>query len=781
MEVVIILIIVGIISYVVYQSLPNPKFQKANSLIGSGNFEEAIVILESIFEKHPDAPEKLAECKLKQGQQAKSASNNEAIRYFHEVIEIKKRIPENAPRAPYELIEAKASFEIASIFFNTAIAVTSAERKVKLIEDNLVLIDNATKSGIEDDFVGLRKKHSYELAGMYFNFGLQNEKSKKLKEAIKNYSSAKAFAANSFHQTIFSDATVRTAICKLKGEPNDIEFISLTEIDKADQKYTRDFYYRYALHLFKKEQYTDADVILKTHFNKSVQPIEKLKEVLKAKQIKHAIRKVEEINRAIERLYENSFPVDDVRTLYDNLTESSCEIQSVIPSITDKLQSIRPNLFNRLLSKHISSEDYGSGIELIQGFPSFWESPVLLKNLGICCYGHTASGKLSKDNYQNIISSWLTSVYCDKVILNSLEATAWDDDYTFTLTDAIGSNYMQHSDLPDNTNYDDVTDTNISIGSTQKELLQQFESLLHKTVSDPSLSIIIQEFYSEEKEAIEKIVSVIEHELLFAAPHFAKSYGINENIINELDNDYTEYSNEESLEAGIPYLKNHSDSYVHEYAIAKEAVSAMEEAIRDENLEELKSVVAGKKRSLIEKYDGLNESLEDSLFNAFASKIEQDGENKNLIPLMDECIRSIENNEKLRAQCSNFIHDYCSAKWKTKNARKLLELMIKSVRYNPVNYRAAKLLTISINNNLMDIANDETTSSSEIYSLIEDVKKIHSEVLEEALKELLLFRKKILSSLGPETAKTILLGHSLNPNGRKLKRILDTMETLGGD
>ena len=89
MEVVIILIVVGIISYAVYQSLPNPKFQKAELLFNSGNFEEAIEILESIYEKHPDAPAKLAECKLKQGQQAKSTSNNEAIRCFHEVIEIK--------------------------------------------------------------------------------------------------------------------------------------------------------------------------------------------------------------------------------------------------------------------------------------------------------------------------------------------------------------------------------------------------------------------------------------------------------------------------------------------------------------------------------------------------------------------------------------------------------------------------------------------------------------------------------------------------------------------
>jgi len=65
MEVVIILIIVGIVSYVIYQSLPNAKFQKVSSFFDSGNLVEATKILNDIFEKHPDAPAKLAECKLK--------------------------------------------------------------------------------------------------------------------------------------------------------------------------------------------------------------------------------------------------------------------------------------------------------------------------------------------------------------------------------------------------------------------------------------------------------------------------------------------------------------------------------------------------------------------------------------------------------------------------------------------------------------------------------------------------------------------------------------------
>ena len=41
MEVLIVLIVFGIIGYLFYQTLPNPKFQKANSQFNLGNVSEA--------------------------------------------------------------------------------------------------------------------------------------------------------------------------------------------------------------------------------------------------------------------------------------------------------------------------------------------------------------------------------------------------------------------------------------------------------------------------------------------------------------------------------------------------------------------------------------------------------------------------------------------------------------------------------------------------------------------------------------------------------------------
>lgn len=778
MEIVIILIVVGILGYVFYQTLPDPKFQKAKSLYDSGNFDEAIKILDTIFSKHSEAPFKLAECKLMQGQKAKDS--NEALKYFNDVVEIKKRLPNNTDKKRYEPVEAKAQFEIALIHFKSAIAVANVEIKIKNLKDNLLLIDLATKTGIENEFSELINKHSFELARLYFAQGLQCEKENQFSDAIKKYKTAKDYSTKASIHEIRYNSTVRIAICKLKENPRDVEFVSFEEYNKADRKYAHDFFYRYVIYLLKKESYSDAETILKNHLNLPSRTVEQLKEILKTKQIRQAVRKVEEINTSIEQLYEKSFPVDEVKALYENLNERINEIKPVIPEIADRLQAIKPSLFNRLLSHYISVEQFGNGINLIQKFPKFWECPELMKNLGICCYGFAAKGNISDKNYQIVISNWLTSVFSDTVILNSLEATSWDDNYTFTLSDSIGSKYQQHSYLPDNANYDEITDTNISIGATQRELLQQFETVLHKTISEPSLSKSVHDFYSEEKVAVERIVSVITNDILFAAPHFAKSYGLNEEIIRELDNDYAEYSNEESLEAGIPYLNSYAETYVREYATARETVSAMVSAIQNEKLIDLRAVTSERKRAIIEKYDTINDSLEDTLFYAFNSKIEENVDNEDLIPLMEECIRFARENSKLRAQCSTYIHDYCDFNWRKKSAVRLLELMIKSIRHNPNNYRAAKSLTILINNNLMDIVNEGTNSTSKIYALIDEVKNIRSQVLKDALKELITLRNKVLISIGAEVARTIAIGYNLNSNGMKLKKVLDTMQTLGG-
>ncbi len=793
MEIIIILIAVSIVGYVIYQSLPATKFKKGQTLFDSGDLIEAIKVFDSIFDKHPESPAKLAECKLKGGLNWIEKSEGEAIRLFNEVIDIKKRLKESANKKLYESVEAKALLEIARIKFNNLSKGTSSDSIVKQLNENIRFIDSATKEGVENDFDILKKRHLSELAEINFSYGTQSEKSEKLVEAIQYYSIAKDFSLKSSNSKVLYNSLTRTAISKLKNKEN-LETIIFEDIDKSQVEYKNDFFYRYAKRLLQENNYSEAEKIISSNLNFSSPAIGRLKELLKTKKIRDAIKKVNEINYYLDQLYENSFPVDDVKNLYESLDKRIGEIKSILPTLTEKLEHLKPSLFNRLLIHYISVGQFANAINLIQKFPLFWESPELLKNLGICCYSFTAQGNLTEKNYRIVISNWLTVVFSDKVILKSLEDTTWDDEYTFTLSEAIGSSYRQHSSLPDNVNYDPITDTNISIGATQKELLLQFEELLNKKTLESSFVKTINDFYSEEKEGIEKIVSVIDNDILLASPYFAKSYGINKGIIEELDNDYREYANEESLEAGIPYLKGGSSGFVWEYATAKELVRKLISAIKNKDLDELKSVAINNKKALFEKYETMKESVENAIYNAFAAEIEEDDENEALIPLMNVCLLFSKHNEKLRFQYSNYVADFCIAKINADQIDnyKALNLMKNAFMQSSENARICKNIVTLIRYNLMDILNDNTKKVSDIYKILDEIYPKRSTMFNQEAKELFQARADILTQLKKSGADISLLTdegplssllaissrRSLTTEGEKLKKVLSYFNKL---
>ena len=188
-----------------------------------------------------------------------------------------------------------------------------------------------------------------------------------------------------------------------------------------------------------------------------------------------------------------------------------------------------------------------------------------------------------------------------------MEDTTWDDNYTFTLYEAIGSNYSQHEEIPDNVNYDEISESNISIGATQRELLQQFETIIHKEIEDTSLSKLVNDFYDKEKEAIEKIIEIVDSDIFFATPYFAISNGLNNQIIKELDNDYHNYSNEDVLEAGVPTSK-FKLTVVYQYFFANDLVDKVITAINNENPTAIKNLNTKNNKKWIEKFDNISNS-----------------------------------------------------------------------------------------------------------------------------------------------------------------------------
>lgn len=785
MEIVIILIIVAIVGYLIYQSLPNTKFEKAQNLFNAKDYVQSISVLNEIFEKHVDAPAKLAECKLNLGKQA--SAKPEKVNYFNEVVEIRRRISKSVSIAKFEIIESNALFEIAKIQYE------ETKGDIDKLNQNIKFIDTANKKGSESDFSSLKKKHFYDLADSYFKKATDKEKSDKLSEAIQSYNTGIDYAEKSDNKTVKNNSVTRIVICQLKHNDK-IKLDDVSEIGNSDKSYQKELYYRYAIQLLKNKEYTEAEKVISSNLNFQSIDIDKLSEIIKAEKNNNAVKKIEEINTTIEQLQKKTLSTEKLKVSYDSLDKTINDVNFINKQVSEKISALKPTLFNRLLTHYIFAEQFGNAISIIQKYPKFWESPELLKNLGICCYGYTSKGLLTEQNYQTVISSWLTSVFSDRVILKSLDDTTWDDNYTFTLIEAIGSNYSQHEETPDNVNYDEISESNISIGATQKELLQQFETIIHKEIKDAKLSKLVNDFYDKEKEALEKVISVIENDIFFATPHFAKQNGFNNEIIEELDNDYHNYSNEEALEAGVPYIKNSNSTVVYQYFYANDLIDKVKSAINSENSIAIKNLNTKENKQWIEKFDSISELAEDKLFNSISNKISEDDENEKLISVMEECILFSSQNAKLKHQYSNYVANYCISKVNENKIDnfKALSLMKGAYLRSPNNPKIVKNFITLIRFNLMDILNDRTRKINEIYTILDWVKKNNmSQTYKQNSNELSTARQEILQQLKKAGAdislfdesslSSLLSGHSLNSQGLKMKKVLTYLKELGNE
>jgi tetratricopeptide (TPR) repeat protein len=208
MEVIIVLIIVAVVGYLIYQSLPNTKFQKAQNLFNSKDYVQAIDILNTIFDKHNDAPAKLAECKLNLGKRASTKS--EKVKFFNEVTEIRKRISKSESIAKLDHIEANALFEIAKIQYE------ETNGDIDKLNQNIKFIDTANKKGFESEFSSLKEKHFYDLASSHFKKATDKEKSNKYPDAIQVYKKAIECSEKSSNNSVKHNSIARIEICNLK-------------------------------------------------------------------------------------------------------------------------------------------------------------------------------------------------------------------------------------------------------------------------------------------------------------------------------------------------------------------------------------------------------------------------------------------------------------------------------------------------------------------------------------------------------------------------------------
>lgn len=721
---ILIIVIFGVIAYFIYANSPESKFQKALSVLQEGNTELAMELLFEIKEQHDQAGFKIAEIKFYVAEiSIQNNDTDKALSQLQEVLEVRKNIRRTSiDKVGLKSIEQKTRAEIAKIHFKKAqiflrngsidLAINSFKETLKWCNTNTSII---------------RTNSLIELAKIDYQKGEKQEKAGNFKSAIKEYENAVSYFKEIVQTDFYFTLKSRIEICKIKQNINPDEK-TISDLASKNISTVSDLMFRYALLLSQNGKISKCEGILNKHFADSDSPeILKIKIYCKEYYTKIALSEV-------DKIYEVMFSDNlmQITKLYNDFDKIVATVKRGLPELLKEAEKIKSYLFSKLINLYFENNEFESVIFHIVKFDNFYLKPELLKNIGIACLRLANEGKITNSNYQNIISTWLTAVYSDRVILNSLETTSWDDEYTFTLINSIGSHYAFENDI-ENVNFDEVSEDNISIGETQRALLNFFETALTQ-ITDAKLSKQVQEFYSQEKEAIEKIIETISTEIVYAPPYFAKQHNLQDTILNYLVSEFETEQNVSILQIGLRYVKNSKPTIFEQFENAQNFIINCTTAIKQKSIANLKSQNSVTNKTALAKFSNLKTSFEEQMIRAFDSIIEAEVENESIIPLFEETINLSPSKEQLKYQFANFIIDLSVAKINSNKMKneKGLELLIKAYQLNKDSTRVAHNLAIVTMFNCRDMLNVGISNSCR--TQLESLNKIKNGLLTQNLR-----------------------------------------------
>lgn len=724
-------------------------YNKGVNIFNKGDLEGASEIFLSILKKHEDAPLKLAECRLKQAIYLLEKNTTNAQIYLDQIIKIGQVIPELKYNSIYKELKERALYSKAKINLLMLLKENDLDNKIKWLHENISFIKCYQAKYTWKETNVLLNKHNTELYKSYFDKGINEERKNNYYEAITNYMISLEYISDSDIQLLRSNVLTRIGISRLKNKESPEEYF-LEKARNASVNYRNDFFYRYTIHLYSKNKIEKANEIISLYLNNNEEPaVRALKKFLNKNQNKYLIDQIEIINRTIDQLYDNKYDVNFLRDVYNNLDSIADALEQTNKATADQIRNLKPSFFNRVLSNYISAHAYLDAIRFIENFPNFWMFSELLKNLGICCYFVVTQGLISEDNYPEIISGWLTSIYSVDIFINSLKSTSWDDDYTFTLINSKASKYKCNTNLPKNINMEPENESNISIGKVQAEILNNFEIELKQKVADLDLDEDIIFFYEDEKECLEKIQSLCKKNVFLAAPSFAVRNGINETILKELEDEYTIKGDEELLEIGSSFLGNTPMGIFKEYAEICELIDSIRSALLWGEISRLEYLVIEARDKNLRNYKKSINSLEEIIIELLSNKINNQSDPEILFTLFDLSIEIIES-ERLKYKYSNYIQKYYT---KLKNSSILyhyeaLKLLHRAYLHSPAHFLICKDIVAEVDINLIDLFhNINLRYRTQIFDIIDNLLKNKSDNLIECCKTLSKHKSKIENDL----------------------------------
>ena len=441
------------------------------------------------------------------------------------------------------------------------------------------------------------------------------EKNKVYDKAIEDYNRIISLSGK------YSGIMARIFICKLKDrqpllDADKDEIDNLLSTNK-NKKYQQDLAYRWCIYLISQgliEKAEEINVrILKTD--------SEIAQICQEERIERQQRILDELNQRISKLNQAELTAEEAIAFGQSLSRTLSDISLIVQVSTQKSNILKESIRLYAIEKFYQQGNYVQSINGLKVHDSTYLSdPIALRNIAIMCLNAAENGLLTETNYRELLAIWITTIYQQKIFIESLNYTSWDDPYTFTLESALGQLDYNEEELPDNVNYETPSDNKIvSILEVQKTLLSRMETAIQDKPE-------YQRFFSSQLEAMDKLAEQeLDERCELVAPYMleiSNTYKRNVSRALEIEAE-RHYGNWETiLEIGCLYGLNNGD--FNKYASAMEALNTAIASI--EHKQKIESSFSQVRISRIKEFDGLKNNLISSVTTAINNDIAQNVE-----------------------------------------------------------------------------------------------------------------------------------------------------------
>lgn len=720
MDIIIVTIVSAFILYYLYGNPTKRKYHKGIDAFKADDLDQAEHLFAQISNKHPSGKRMLDSVTFRRGELAEKLGDiDKAYEYFSIIRETNQLASEKLVafdlKRGYDA-RSQNNFDLAYTYFSRI-----ANRSAKAFS---------------------------EASKIDFRRGIGAEQSEKYSQAIEFYLKGSQFKED---PRIHLGAICRSLICKVKDNQQlTNEEISMISSSSVDINFKNDLFYRLAAKLIRDKDYLNASGLIQAQLALgAVSESVDLFKIIDNSKRSELLSLVNTINTFLSTDQGSKEGAEDI---YKQILRNQSTVDEY-PEYAESILEVKTNLFGKLIQMYFKEENFEKCLDHILDYPHFYAKLELLKNAGLCCVKLAIANKINDENYKRIIPIWLTAIYTDDIFIESLDSTTWDDDYSFTIADSLGkySKFLFQIKV-ENINRDAHSETNISIGQAQRELLSLFENSLN-AIQPEKLNNSIYSFYSKEKESIAQLTKTLGYDIPYGTPEFAQTFGIDKTILKHLQYAYEKNKNESVLELGAKYVRlvfndkggvqlqtgSDFEKYASSMFYSKLTIDHVK-GLRSQNISDSFKDVIGR-------YDSISENFEEqSIAEIVRHQEKVDVDAPSLIQLMENVLKLIPFSEKLRYLLAEYITTYCIDRINSKaiTETKGLELLVKGIVASPENHRTAKNLAILVSVNLM-----KTEFREKVSALLPTLRTIESDNLYESLiGELSPVREELAAYLG---------------------------------